>query len=112
LPLAAGSVLVPKQAPHPAQFFTASPKTSTPMTYRVTFTDKEVVSIQPTDAGAADPTTDTILEEQTGQTLYATIEAADETEAREKAGRLQTELRTRRTKRDLEGSSTDDDDAR
>lgn len=75
------------------------------MTYRVTYTDKEVVSITPADGGQADPTTDTILEDNVGQTLFATIEAADEKEAREKADRLQTELQTRRTKRDLDGDS-------
>lgn len=80
------------------------------MKFRVTYTDKEVVSVQATD-GPTDPTTydgsvgDTILEDNVGQTLYATIEAADETEAREKADRLKTELQTRRTRRDLEGDS-------
>lgn len=74
------------------------------MTYRVTYTDKEVVSITPADGGQADPTADTILENNIGETLFATIDAANEREAREKAQRLQTELQTRRTKRDLEGS--------
>lgn len=73
-----------------------------PMQFRVTYTNKQVVSVQATD-GPADPTADTILENNVGETLFATIEAADEAEAREKADRLQTELQTRRTKRDLEG---------
>lgn len=81
------------------------------MKFRVTYTDKQVVSIAavtgaPADAGQADPTADTILEDNVGQTLYATIEAADEREAREKADRLQTELQTRRTRRDLEGGAS------
>ena len=74
------------------------------MKFRVTYTDKEVVSITQADGGEADPTTDTILEDNVGETLYAIVDAADETEAREKAQRLQTELQTRRTKRDLEGA--------
>ncbi len=73
--------------------------------YHVQYTDKKVVSIHP--AGhTADPTPDTILEERTGQTLYATIEAANDTEAREKATRLQTELQTHRTARDVKATET------
>lgn len=82
------------------------------MTYRVIYTDKEVVSVASTEGAGPgmakdDPTTDTILEDNVGQTIYATIEAADDNEAREKAQRLQTELQTRRTKRDLEGHEGD-----
>jgi hypothetical protein len=79
------------------------------MKFRVTYTDKEVVSITSAEGrgpgmAADDPTTDTILEDNVGQTLFAVVDAESETEAREKAQRLQTELQTRRTKRDLEGS--------
>lgn len=75
------------------------------MKFRVTYTDKEVTSITAAPGGEPDPTSDTILEDNVGQTLYAIVDAADEREAREKAQRLQTELQTRRTKRDLEGSN-------
>jgi hypothetical protein len=68
--------------------------------YNVQYTDKQVVSIH--QAGAdADPTPDTILEERTGQIMYATIQAEDDAEARRKAERLQTELQTGRTARDV-----------
>ena len=72
--------------------------------YHVQYTDKQVVSIHPAGTNA-DPTPDTILEERTGQTMYATIEAADDAEARRKAERLQTELQTGRTARDLRGDN-------
>jgi hypothetical protein len=75
------------------------------MKFRVTYTDKEVVSITAAQGGELDPTPDTILENNVGETIYAIVDAADEREAREKAQRLQTELQTRRTKRDLEGNS-------
>ncbi len=74
------------------------------MLYRVTFVGKRLVSVLPATDGEADPTNDTILEERTGETLYATVEAADEKEAREKAGRLEVELQTGLTKRTLEGN--------
>ena len=74
------------------------------MKFRVTYTDKEVVSITAAQGGEPDPTPDTILEENVGETLYAIVNADDEGEAREKAQRLQTELQTRRTRRDIEGS--------
>lgn len=71
--------------------------------YQVHYNDKEIVSIHPAGT-AADPVFDTILEPRTGQTLYATIEAADDAEAREKAERLQTELQTGRTARDVKSN--------
>lgn len=69
--------------------------------YRVAYNHKEIRSIQP----AADPNQsgDTVLEENTGDTIYAIIEAKDEAEAREKASRLQVELQTGKTKRELTG---------
>lgn len=74
------------------------------MTYRVTFVNKQLVAVTPAEKGAADPTSDTILEERTGETLYATVEADSEAEAREKAERLEVELQTGLTKRTLEGN--------
>lgn len=74
------------------------------MTYQATFVDKKLVSLTPAKGHEADPTSDTILENRTGETLYATIEAATEKEAREKAGRLEVELQTGLTKRTLEGN--------
>ncbi len=71
------------------------------MKYSITYTDKEVVSVRPADT--VDPTPDTILEDRVGQTIFATVEAADDAEAHEKARRIQQELQTRRTKRDLGG---------
>ena len=68
--------------------------------YRVEFINKELRSVEPTQEEI--PANDTFLEERTGETLWAIIEAADDSEAKEKAERLQTELRTRQTRRDLE----------
>lgn len=74
------------------------------MTYRVTFVNKRLHSVVPAQDGAADPTSDTILEERTGETLYATVEADSDEEARQKAERLEVELQTGLTKRTLEGN--------
>src|SRR5438552_366940 len=67
--------------------------------YRVEFENKEIKSIQPTTEEI--PSNDTFLEEQTGATIWAIIEAGSEQEAKEKAQRLATELRTGLTKGDL-----------
>lgn len=67
--------------------------------YRVEFDHKEIRSIEL--AHEPNHTGDTILEENTGQTIFAIVEAGTDQEAREKAERLQTELQTRKTKRDL-----------
>lgn len=61
--------------------------------YRVELDDKKVVSVQPTEHDTT--TNDTFLEERTGETIYAVIEASDDAEAAEKAERLQTQLQTR-----------------
>lgn len=74
--------------------------------YRVEFDNKEIKSIHP--ANQSTPESDTILEERIGETLFAIIDAADDNEAREKAERLQIELKTHKTKREI----TDSDDAR
>lgn len=78
---------------------------NTIMKYRVEFENKEIRSIQPTQQEI--PTNDTFLEEQTGQTIWAIIDASSEAEAREKADRLAIELQTGQTKdqlRDRENS--------
>lgn len=69
------------------------------MKYRVEFKDKEIKSIQPTEQEI--PGNDTFLEEHTGQTMWAVIEAANDDEAKEKASRLATELQTGQTKQQL-----------
>ena len=63
------------------------------MKYRVEFDNKEIRSIQPTEQEI--PSNDTFLEERTGETIWAIIEARDDAEAQEKARRLATELQTR-----------------
>jgi hypothetical protein len=70
--------------------------------FRVEFDDKKIKSISPTEQEI--PSNDTFLEERTGETVWAIINANSEEEAREKAGRLEVELQTRRTKEDLTGN--------
>lgn len=70
-------------------------------TYRATFKDKLLLHLEATK-GDGEPKGDTILEKQTGELIFATIEAADETEAMEKARRISLELQTGKTKRELE----------
>ncbi len=65
-------------------------------TYRVLFDNKRLVSVTRTEQDT--PTNDTFLEETTGETIWATIEAGSDEEAQEKADRLETELQTRQTK--------------
>ncbi|HRO43653.1 MAG TPA: hypothetical protein PL009_12520 [Flavipsychrobacter sp.] len=69
--------------------------------YRVEYDNKEIRSIAP----ASDPENmgNAILEERTGETIFAIIEAENDDEAQEKAQRLQTELQTGKTKRELTG---------
>lgn len=68
--------------------------------YRVAFDNKEITSIEP--APQVTISGDKIFEENTGETIFAIIDAGNDEEAREKAQRLQTELQTRKTKGDLE----------
>jgi len=70
-------------------------------TYRATFQNKLLTHLEPTK-GSGEPQGDTILEGQTGQLIFATIEAEDEAEAQEKAKRISLELQTGKTKRDLD----------
>jgi hypothetical protein len=67
--------------------------------YKVEFQDKQIKSVKQTDQTA--PESETIVEEKTGDTIWATIEASSDEEAQEKAKRLQTELQTRQTKREI-----------
>ncbi len=73
--------------------------------YRVEFDNKEIRSVQQTEQEI--PAQDTFLEERTGSTIWAIIEANTEEEAQEKARRLQTELQTGKTKRDLTDPASD-----
>jgi hypothetical protein len=73
--------------------------------YRVEFEDKQIRSVQATEQEI--PDNDTFLEERTGRTIWAIIEASSEEEARTKAGRLETELQTGKTKRELEDENKD-----
>lgn len=73
------------------------------MKYRVEFENKELRSVEPTEQQA--PANDTFLEEQTGSTIWAIIDAASDAEARQKAERLATELQTRKTKEQLGGNN-------
>lgn len=65
-------------------------------TYKVLFNNKKLASVSPTQEET--PGNDTFLEETTGETIWATIEASSDEEAQEKAERLETELQTRQTK--------------
>ena len=67
--------------------------------YRVLFENKKLVSVEPTKEEI--PNNDTFLEENTGDTIWAIIEADSDDEASEKAKRLETELQTRQTKEAL-----------
>ncbi len=67
--------------------------------YRVLFENKKMVSVNPTKEET--PANDTFLEEATGNTIWAIIDAGSDKEAKEKAKRLETELQTGRTKESL-----------
>ena len=64
--------------------------------YKVLFDNKKLVSVSPTQEEISG--NDTFLEETTGETIWATLEAGSDEEAQEKAERLETELQTRQTK--------------
>jgi len=68
--------------------------------YRVLFNNKKLVSVNPTKEDT--PANDTFLEETTGATIWAIIEAANDEEANTKAQRLETELQTGQTKETLD----------
>ncbi|MDQ2751594.1 MAG: hypothetical protein M3R72_01060 [Bacteroidota bacterium] len=65
-------------------------------TYRALFDNKKLVSVARTEQDT--PSNDTFLEETTGETIWATIEAKNDAEAQEKAEHLETELQTRQAK--------------
>lgn len=67
--------------------------------YRVLFENKKLVSVETTKQET--PLNDTFLEENTGKTIWAIIEAASDKEANEKASRLEIELQTGQTKENL-----------
>jgi hypothetical protein len=60
--------------------------------YRVELKNFQVKSIHPTEQEV--PSNDTILEERTGETIWAIIHAENDDLAREKAERLAVELKT------------------
>ena len=62
--------------------------------YRIEFERNEIRSIKPTEQEV--PSNDTILEEHTGDIMYAIIHAENDEQAREKAERLQENLKSRR----------------
>jgi hypothetical protein len=71
-------------------------------TYSVQLVNKEVVSVR-RSGGEAYPA-DTILEPTTGETIWATIEAENDEEAKEKADKVARELQTGETKKAIENS--------
>jgi hypothetical protein len=70
--------------------------------YSVKLVNKEVIEVKRSDADAVP--VDTILEPTTGETIWATIEANSDEEAKEKAERVARELQTGETKRELDRS--------
>jgi len=82
-------------------FFGFDQKKSIMAKYRVAYDNKEVRSVTRT-SGNDNPGSHSLAEDRTGQTIIAIVEAGSDAEAREKAQRLQIELQTGRTKRDIE----------
>lgn len=60
--------------------------------YRALFNNKQLADVKATNEETL--TNDTFLEETTGDTIWAIIEANSDEEARENADRLQIELET------------------
>ena len=69
-------------------------------TYSVKLVNKEVVSVHATNQETAP--SDTILEPTVGETIYATVEANSDAEAKEKADKVAQQLQTGETKKELE----------
>lgn len=67
--------------------------------YRVLFENKKLVSV--TKTVEENIMNDTFLEESTGDTIWAIVDAESDDEANEKASRLETELQTGDTKETL-----------
>ena len=63
------------------------------------FENKVLKTVHPTEEEI--PENDTFLEEKTGSTIWATIEASSYEEAQQKAERLETGLQTGQTKETL-----------
>lgn len=70
--------------------------------YSVQLINKQVVSVKRTDGDAVP--IDTILEKTTGETIWATIEAASDDQAKEKAEKVAQELQSRETKKAIDSS--------
>lgn len=68
-------------------------------TYRATYKDKLLINLEQTK-GDGEPKGD-IVEGQTGELIFATIDAENDAEAEEKAKRISLELQTGKSKRDL-----------
>jgi hypothetical protein len=83
-------------------FYSACLKNYFMATYSVKLINKQVVSVHPTNQETAP--TDTILEQITGETIYATVEADSDEEAKQKANKVAQELQTGSTKKEIEGS--------
>lgn len=71
--------------------------------YSVQLVNKQVVSVKRTEHDAVP--VDTILEKITGETIWATIEADTDEQAKEKAIKVAAELQTRETKKSLDSSN-------
>lgn len=71
-------------------------------TYSVQLINKQVIAVRQTDQEAVPA--DTILEKTTGETIWATIEADSDEQAKEKAEKVAAELQTRETKKALKNS--------
>lgn len=67
--------------------------------YRALFDNKKLVSVTLTTEET--PKNNTFLEENTGEIIWAIIDADSDEEAQEKADRLETELQTGQTKETL-----------
>ncbi len=71
-------------------------------TYSVKLVNKQVVSVHATNQETAP--SDTILEPIIGETIYATVEANDDAEAKEKAEKVAQQLQTGETKKEMENN--------
>lgn len=71
-------------------------------TYSVKLVNKKVVSVHVTNQETAP--SDTILEPIIGETIYATVEADNEEEAKAKADKVAQQLQTGETKKEMEDS--------
>lgn len=94
------AMAAPIQMVQGLDFFSCEQKITLMPTYRATYKDKLLINLEPAK-GDGEPKGDTILENQTGELIFATIDAADEAEAQEKAKQISLQLQTGKTKREL-----------